>query len=307
MELQFLGTGAGSPSISRNVSCTALKNVGKNGEVWLFDCGEATQHQILRTNIKPGRIRRIFITHLHGDHIFGLPGLLSSRSFLGGTDGALSIYAPQGIRGFVEAALGASQTRLSYPLEFFEFSEGGTILETPEFTVSAIGLAHRVPSFAYRIVERDRTGGLQVARLLELGISPGPLFGRLKSGASVTLGDGRVIDGRDYLDEDIKGRIIAVFGDTKSCEAELAAAADADIIVHEATFADGEEEAAAKFMHATVSDAAALAVRARAKKLYLTHISARYAGEEMRLMLEAQAQAVFPAARVVKDFDTFPV
>ena len=94
MELQFLGTGAGSPSKARNVTCTALKTGGKNNEVWLFDCGEATQHQILRTNIRPGKIRRIFITHLHGDHIFGLPGLLGSRSFLGGADEPLSLYGP---------------------------------------------------------------------------------------------------------------------------------------------------------------------------------------------------------------------
>ncbi|MDO4879386.1 MAG: ribonuclease Z [Neisseria sp.] len=307
MELQFLGTGAGSPSISRNVSSTALKNIGKNSEVWLFDCGEATQHQILRTNIRPGRIRRIFITHLHGDHIFGLPGLLSSRAFLGGTDEPLALYAPQGARAFVETALQVSQTRLSYPLEYCEFTQGGTVLETPEFTVSAHPLAHRIPSFAYRIAQAPRPGGLQVERLRQLGIQPGPQFGLLKNGGSITLGDGRVIQGRDYLNPDIPGRIIAIFGDTKACDAELDAAADADILVHEATFAGGEEQAAEKFMHATVADAANLAVRARAKQLYLTHISARYAGEAGRQMLEAQAQTIFPAAKVVKDFDTYPV
>jgi ribonuclease Z len=307
MELQFLGTGAGSPSKARNVTCTALKTGGKSNEVWLFDCGEATQHQILRTNIRPGKIRRIFITHLHGDHIFGLPGLLSSRSFLGGADEPLCLYGPAGIRRFVESALEVSQTQLSYPIYFHEFVSDGLILDDGEFTVSAFGLAHSLPSFAYRIEEKERAGGLQMDRLRELGIPSGPLLGRLKNGETVTLGDGRLIDGKEYLSPPRKGRIIAVFGDTKPCTSALAAAEGADVLVHEATFAAGDEAMAEKVFHSTVSDAANLAAEAGVKRLYLTHISARYADEGQRLMLERQAQNIFPASKVVGDFDVFDI
>ena len=307
MELQFLGTGAGSPSKARNVTCTALKTGGKSNEVWLFDCGEATQHQILRTNIRPGKIRRIFITHLHGDHIFGLPGLLSSRSFLGGADEPLFLYGPAGIRRFVESALEVSQTQLSYPINFQEFVSDGLILDDGEFTVRAFGLAHSLPSFAYRIEEKERAGGLQMNRLRELGIPSGPLLGRLKNGETVTWDDGRRIDGKEYLSPPRKGRIIAVFGDTKPCPSALAAAEGADVLVHEATFAAGDEAMAEKVFHSTVSDAANLAAEAGVKRLYLTHISARYADEAQRLMLERQAQNIFPASKVVGDFDVFDI
>ena len=307
MELQFLGTGAGSPSKARNVTCTALKTGGKSNEVWLFDCGEATQHQILRTNIRPGKIRRIFITHLHGDHIFGLPGLLSSRSFLGGADEPLFLYGPAGIRRFVKSALEVSQTQLSYPINFQEFVSDGLILDDGEFTVRAFGLAHSLPSFAYRIEEKERAGGLQMDRLRELGIPSGPLLGRLKNGETVTLDDGRRIDGKEYLSPPRKGRIIAVFGDTKPCPSALAAAEGADVLVHEATFAAGDEAMAEKVFHSTVSDAANLAAEAGVKRLYLTHISARYADEEQRQMLERQAQNIFPASKVVGDFDVFDI
>lgn len=307
MELQFLGTGAGSPSKARNVTCTALKTGGKNNEVWLFDCGEATQHQILRTNIRPGKIRRIFITHLHGDHIFGLPGLLSSRSFLGGADEPLCLYGPAGIRCFVESALEVSQTQLSYPINFYEFVSDGLILDDGEFTVSAFELAHSLPSFAYRIEEKERAGGLQMDRLRELGIPSGPLLGRLKNGETVTLDDGRLIDGKEYLSPPRKGRVIAIFGDTKPCPSALAAAEGADVLVHEATFAAGDEAMAEKVFHSTVSDAADLAAEAGVKRLYLTHISARYADEEQRQMLERQAQNIFPASKVVGDFDVFNI
>ena len=307
MELQFLGTGAGSPSKARNVTCTALKTGGKSNEVWLFDCGEATQHQILRTNIRPGKIRRIFITHLHGDHIFGLPGLLSSRSFLGGADEPLFLYGPAGIRRFVESALEVSQTQLSYPINFHEFVSDGLILDDGEFTVRAFGLAHSLPSFAYRIEEKERAGGLQIDRLRELDIPSGPLLGRLKNGETVTLDDGRLIDGKEYLSPPRKGRIIAVFGDTKPCPSAPAAAEGADVLVHEATFAAGDEAMAEKVFHSTVSDAANLAAEAGVKRLYLTHISARYADEEQQLMLERQAQNIFPASKVVGDFDVFDI
>ncbi|BBP90534.1 hypothetical protein BsIDN1_41520 [Bacillus safensis] len=135
MELLFLGTGAGIPAKTRNVTCTALKLLEERNAVWLFDCGEATQHQILHTTIKPRKIEKIFITHMHGDHVYGLPGLLGSRSFQGGED-ELTIYGPKGIKAFVNAALSATQTHLTYPLHIIEIDEG-VVFEDDTFQVEA--------------------------------------------------------------------------------------------------------------------------------------------------------------------------
>ena len=157
MEIQFLGTSAGQPSKSRNVSCTALKLLDELNEVWLFDVGEATQHQILKTNIRPRKVTRIFISHTHGDHIFGLPGFLSSRSFQG-DGGPLTIYGPAGIEQFVQTSLRVSKTRVSYPIKYVVLKENGLIFENDIFAVYTARLDHRVPSFGFRVVEKPRRG-----------------------------------------------------------------------------------------------------------------------------------------------------
>lgn len=144
--LYFLGTGAGVPSKGRNVSAIALQLLEERGQTWLFDCGEATQHQILHTSVRPRRIEKIFITHLHGDHIFGLPGLLGSRSFQGGTT-PLTVYGPKGIKQFIEVALSVSTTHVKYPLEVVEITEEGTVFEDNEFYVETKRLSHGIECF----------------------------------------------------------------------------------------------------------------------------------------------------------------
>lgn len=181
MELEFLGTGAGVPAKHRNVSSIALKLLDERNEIWLFDCGEGTQMQILRTNIRPRKIEKIFITHLHGDHIFGLPGLISSRSFQGG-ETPLEIYGPKGTEAFVRNALTISQTKLGYPLVFIDLSEDQAIFEDAHFSVYAKKLSHGIDSYGYRIVEHDHKGELQVDKLKELNIPAGPIYGKLKKG-----------------------------------------------------------------------------------------------------------------------------
>lgn len=155
MEVQFLGTGAGQPSKQRNVSSLALKLLDELNEIWLFDVGEATQHQILKTNIRLRKVTRIFISHNHGDHIFGLPGLLATRSFQGDV-GPVTIYGPTGIEQFVRTALHVSRTKVSYPINFVELTEGGLIYSGSGFKVYTDKLDHRVPSFGFRIVENSR-------------------------------------------------------------------------------------------------------------------------------------------------------
>jgi ribonuclease Z len=156
LDIFFLGTGAGIPAKLRNVTSIALKLLEERGSIWLFDAGEATQHQILHTSIKPRRIEKIFITHLHGDHIYGLPGLLASRSFQGG-ESEVTVFGPKGLKEYITISLSVSQTYLKYPLKIVEIAEG-VIFEDEQFIVEARLLEHGIPSYGYRIVEKDRPG-----------------------------------------------------------------------------------------------------------------------------------------------------
>lgn len=304
MELLFLGTGAGVPAKERNVSSVALQLLDERGATWLFDCGEATQHQILHTAIRPRRIEHIFITHLHGDHLFGLPGLLGSRSFQSG-ETPLTVFGPKGIRAFVETALSVSGTRLRYELNIAEIEEG-VIFDDERFQVIAKRLDHGMLSYGFRVVEKDLPGPLLVERLQALGVRPGPIYQQIKQGKTVMLDDGTVIDGREFVGPPQKGRIVAVLGDTRFCEAAIELARDADVVVHEATFAAAEQRLAHDYFHSTTTDAAEVARRAGAKRLILTHISSRYQGEAA-LRLVAEARKVFPNTDLAADFASFSI
>lgn len=305
MELQFLGTGAGVPAKMRNVSSIALKLLDERNEIWLFDCGEATQQQILNTTIRPGKIKKIFITHLHGDHIFGLPGLLTSRSFQGGED-ELIVYGPKGIKRFIDASISVSYSKLSYPLKVVEFEEDGVLFSDQQFRVEAMKLEHGIPSYGFRITESDQIGELKAEELKALGVPFGPVFGRLKRGEVVTLEDGRVIDGKDFVSEDIKGRIVVICGDTRFTPKTIVLAQNANVLVHEATYEADKEKTARQHFHSTSKQAATIALEANVQQLYLTHISARYLGHQVS-QLEQEARKVFPQTKVVKDFDTFMI
>ena len=305
MELQFLGTGAGVPAKMRNVSSIALKLLDERNEIWLFDCGEATQQQILNTTIRPGKIKKIFITHLHGDHIFGLPGLLTSRSFQGGED-ELIVYGPKGIKRFIDASISVSYSKLSYPLKVIEFEEDGVLFSDQQFKVEAMKLEHGIPSYGFRITEADQIGELKADELKALGVPFGPVFGRLKRGEVVILEDGRVIDGKDYVSEDIKGRIVVICGDTRFTPKSITLAQNANVLVHEATYEADKEKTARQHFHSTSKQAATIALEANVQQLYLTHISARYLGHQVS-QLEQEARKVFPQTKVVKDFDTFMI
>ena len=305
MELQFLGTGAGVPAKMRNVSSIALKLLDERNEIWLFDCGEATQQQILNTTIRPGKIKKIFITHLHGDHIFGLPGLLTSRSFQGGED-ELIVYGPKGIKRFIDASISVSYSKLGYPLKVVEFEEDGVLFSDQQFRVEAMKLEHGIPSYGFRITESDQIGELKAEELRAIGVPFGPIFGRLKRGEVVTLEDGRVIDGKNYVSEDIKGRVVVICGDTRFTPKSITLAQNANVLVHEATYEADKEKTARQHFHSTSKQAATIALEANVQQLYLTHISARYLGHQVS-QLEQEARKVFPQTKVVKDFDTFMI
>ncbi len=300
MELEFLGTGAGLPAKQRNATSIALKLLAERNAIWLFDCGEGTQMQILRTTIRPRKIEKIFITHLHGDHIFGLPGLLSSRSFQGG-DEPLEIYGPKGIAEFVQTALKISRTRLTYPLHFTEIKADGILFADEQFTVICQKLSHGIDSFGFRVIEKDHKGELQVDKLQALGIKPGPIYGKLKRGEQVTLEDGTSLVGQDFLGKDRKGRIITILGDTRYCQQAIELAKNADVLVHESTYNKSEEKRARSYFHSTTTQAAQVAQLAQVKLLILTHISARYLGKDA-IQLENEAKEIFQNVKVAKDF-----
>ena len=305
MQLEFLGTGAGSPSKQRNVTSVALKLLEELNEIWLFDAGEATQHQILHTTIRPRKVTKIFITHLHGDHIFGLPGFLSSRSFQGGNE-PLTIYGPVGIKKFVMTALQVSESRLSYPLKFVEIDHSQELFNERGFKVTTMSLDHKIACYGYRIEEADHPGELQVDKLRQDNIPSGPIYGQLKAGKTVKLDDGRVIDGKNYIGKPQPGRIIAILGDTRQTPNAVVLAHKADVLVHESTFAKNEAKMGHNYYHSTSLQAAEVAKQAGVKKLLLTHISARYTGKAA-YQLAYQVRDVVPDTRVVNDFDVIDV
>lgn len=299
MELIFLGTGAGVPSKERNVSAMALTLLQELNCTWLFDCGEATQHQILHTTIKPKKINKIFITHLHGDHIYGLPGLLSSRSFQGGNE-MLTVYGPEGIKSFIETSLQVSGSHLTYPLEIVEFTEG-LLFEDDNFIVSCKLLTHGIPSYGFRIAEKDTQGELLVDKLKSIGIMPGPIYRSIKENQTTMLPDGSEIDRDDFLGPAKPGRTICILGDTRSTEQNQRFVENADVLIHEATFDHEKKDLAHKFYHSTSIEAAMLAQHANVKKLILTHISSRYQNEDF-ISLQNEAQTIFPNTVLAKDF-----
>lgn len=303
MELHFLGTGAGVPSKKRNTTAIVLRLTGAGGRLWMFDCGEGTQQQLLKSPLKLSKLDKLFVTHLHGDHIFGIPGLLSSRSFQGGT-GPLTVYGPAGIRRFIDTAMHLSDTHLPYALEIIEIGDGARI-EAEGFTIVAGKLHHNIDSFGYRITEKDTPGPLQVARLKSLGLPPGPLYGKIKRGETVRLPDGRTIDGRDYIGPLKRGRVVTILGDTRPCEAAVALSRGADVLVHEATFAEAERALAADYEHSTAAQAAQVAKEADAAALILTHISPRYDADAGHLLEEARH--IFAHAHIAEDMAVYAV
>ncbi|SEG05801.1 ribonuclease Z [Paenibacillus sp. UNC499MF] len=301
MELYFLGTGAGMPARHRNVTSIVLNLLPERGSIWFFDCGEGTQHQILRSPVKLSKSEKLFVTHLHGDHIFGLPGLLSSRSYQGG-DTPFTIYGPKGIKAYVDMSLQLSQVHLDYELVIREIpSEGGVVFEDETFRVEAAPLEHRIECFGYRIVEKDLPGKLQQEKLHELGITAGPLYGRLKQGQTVKLEDGRELHGSDFVGPSIKGRTVTILGDTKPCGNSALLAEGADVLVHEATFGAEREDLAEAYDHSTTEQAARTASDGGVGALIMTHISSRYQGEGADRLLE-EARAIHPDSWLAEDF-----
>lgn len=302
MEIVFLGTGAGMPSKQRNTSSLILNLSAEQAGYWMFDCGEATQHQLLRTSIKPRKINKIFITHLHGDHIFGLPGFLGSRSFLGGEE-ELIIYGPVGIKEWILTSLRLTKTHLTYPLKIEEIDEG-VVYEDDLFKVSSQELEHVIQCFGFRIEQKPLPGKLLVDKAFESGVPKGPLLKKLKDGEDVELADGRIVHSKDVTGDAQKGFTVAILGDTKYCSAAVGLADSADILIHEATFDNETGELASEYGHSTIGDAARTAKKANVKALIANHISARFLQEDIA-NLQEQGSSIFPNVHIAEDFSYF--
>ncbi|KAK7822468.1 hypothetical protein U0070_001635 [Myodes glareolus] len=315
MDVTFLGTGAAYPSPTRGASAVVLRC---EGECWLFDCGEGTQTQLMKSQLKAGRITKIFITHLHGDHFFGLPGLLCTISLQSGsvvTRQPIEIYGPVGLRDFIWRTMELSHTELVFPYvvheivptadqcpveELKEFShvneadsppkgQGRTILldteensyclvDDEQFVVKAFRLFHRIPSFGFSIVEKKRAGKLNAQKLKDLGVPPGPAYGKLKNGISVVLDNGVTISPQDVLKKPMVGRKICILGDCCGVVGDggVKLCFEADLLIHEATLDDSQMDKAKEHGHSTPQMAATFAKLCRAKRLVLTHFSQRY-------------------------------
>jgi len=302
MELQFLGTGAGMPSKMRNTSALVLNLSAEGQGYWLFDCGEATQHQILHTSLKPRKIGKIFITHLHGDHIFGLPGLIGSRSFLGGEE-RLDIYGPTGLDEWLKTTLRVTNTHLNYELIVHEIGEG-IVFEDADYRVTAKNLQHIIPCLGYRIEQKPLPGKLLIDKVKEAGVPKGPLLKQLKSGEDVILEDGRVVVSSDVTGDPQEGFTVTILGDTNYCSAAVELARNTDILVHEATFDIDTGNLAKEYGHSTIADAARVAQEAGAKTLIANHISARFMPSDV-VQLQKQGEAIFPALHIAEDFSRF--
>ncbi len=294
LQVIFLGTGGSIPTPKRGLSAIAIR---RKNELLLFDCGEGTQRQMIQAGVGFHRKTKIFVTHMHGDHVLGLPGLLQTMSLLGRTK-KLEIYGPQGIKAFVEAISQTVRFSLTFPVQVSEV-EAGLVCEEKEYKVYATQSDHIDHSLAYALIEKPRPGRFNIEKAKKLGVPEGPLWSKLQGGSSVKLPSGRIVKPEMVLGSPRSGRKIVYTGDTRDSENLVKLAENADLLIHEATFDDELMERAMEDGHSTPSMAAETAKKAVVKRLVLTHISARY--KDAGLLLE-QARKIFVNTDVAKDF-----
>lgn len=279
MYINILGSAAGLPSKKRHTQAIILDMVDELNEYFLIDVGEAFQHRLLNTSIKPSKINHIFITHLHGDHIYGLPGFLSSRAHQGGEGKPLKIYGPKGLSEWLTTTFQVSETILNYPVEIVEI-EDGSFISIKDVTIEVKTLDHNIESFLYVFKENDQKGALNVLKLKEIGIRPGPIYSEIKD-SDTFVHDGVIYDTNDFLGPVIKGRKVCIHGDTRPLQSEVYfdLLKDADCVVHEATFLDHEYEKAYSYYHSEIHDVLSIQKDLRVKHYIFTHISNRYEEE----------------------------
>ena len=294
LSLRFLGTAASRPTVERNVASLALM---REGETLLFDCGEGTQRQMMRYHVSIA-VSDVFFTHFHADHVIGIIGLMRTMALQGRTE-ALRLWGPRGGNRVLRRAEQFGFDRLGFPVEIFELEPGEPLrrngYELIPFLVDHRGSA----SIGYALVEETRKGRFNPDLARELGIPEGPLWGQIHRGNPVTLPDGRTIEPSVLVGPTRPGRRVVITGDTRPAPSTVEMSRNCDLLVHEATFGDEEAERAQETGHSTAREAAAVARDADARRLVLTHFSARYSRDASEL--EREARQVFPEVIVARD------
>jgi ribonuclease Z len=297
LDVVFLGTSASAPTARRGVAATLVR---RGGDRLLFDCGEGTQRQLLRSSVGLVDLHEIYLTHFHADHVLGLPGMLKTFA-LRGRDVPLTVYGPRGLDDLF-ASLRRIFGKLTYPLDLVELEPGEEVVRE-DYSIVPFRVRHAAESVGYALVERERPGRFDGSLADELGVPFGPERGALQRGEAVTLADGRTIDPAQLVGAARRGRTVVLTGDTAPCDAVARHAEGADLLVHEASFCEDELDRARETNHSTAAGAAEIARQAGVRLLALTHLSNRYFGPEVA----REARAVFPETAVPKDFDTIEV
>ena len=300
LTLRFLGTSAARPTVERGVSSIALV---REGETLMFDCGEGTQRQMMRYGVSFA-LNDIFFTHLHGDHVIGVIGLFRTLA-LQGRDEGMRLWGPKGTKRVLREAAHFGVDRVGFPIEIVEL-EPGAMVARSGYEIIPFATSHRgVSALGYALVEEERRGRFNPELAREMGIPEGPLWGQIHKGKPVTLEDGRVVHPEMLVGPRRAGRKVVVTGDTRPSQATLEVAHGADLLVHEATFADEEASRAVETGHSTAREAAGVAARAGVKQLVLTHFSARYSSDTSTLLREARE--VFENVITARDGTTIDV
>src|SRR5262245_15180894 len=299
LSVTFLGTGAATPTVDRNVAALSVR---REGETILFDCGEGTQRQMMRYGVGFS-FTEVFFTHYHADHMLGITGLLRTMGLQDRT-APVRLYGPKGASRILNLAVNLGIERNRFPIEIFELRPGDRI-SRGEYDIVVFETEHRADTLGYALAEHVRLGRFNPDRAIELGVPEGPLWGRLHKGESVRLDDGRTVEPSDLVGQPRPGRTLVYTGDTRPSLQVMEAARGADLLVHEATFGGDEADRARETGHSTASEAARVAADAGVRRLVLTHISPRYSREAPELL--AEAQAVFPETIIARDGLTIDV
>lgn len=282
LRIIFLGTGGSLPTRNRNPSAIM---VNRKGELLLFDCGEGTQQQMMRAKTGMMSLSSIFITHFHADHFLGIPGLMQTMSFMGRKE-PLLIYGPEGTREFTELFKALGYFNLKYEVRGIELKPGD-LVEREEYVIQALKTEHNISSLGYALIENPRPGRFNREKAVKLGIPPGPLFAKLQKGNPVDI-NGKLVKPEDVMGALRPGRTVIYSGDTRPCESILEASRDADVLIHDGSFADEMADWAEESKHSTAGEVAALAKEARVRKLILTHISSRYTDDAEPILTDSK-------------------